>query len=194
MLLMKRRTRIQYTEADKALMWERWRQGESLSTIARLFDRYHTSIGGMLSRTGGIRPRPRCRAALALALVEREEISRGVMAGLSVRAIARTLGRPPCTVSRELCRNGGRAAYRASAADQMAWQRAQRPKRCKLAKNPALARVVAKKLQLEWSPYQVAGWLKRMYPHDETRRVSHETIYRTLFIQARGALKKALLQ
>jgi DNA-binding NarL/FixJ family response regulator len=101
---MRRRTRIQYTEADKALMWERWRQGESLHTIARLFDRHHPSIGGMLSRTGGIRPRPRCRSSLALALTEREEISRGVMAGLSVRAIARTLGRPPCTVSRELRR------------------------------------------------------------------------------------------
>jgi len=191
---MKRRTRIQYTEADKALMWERWRQGESLHTIARLFDRYHSSIGGMLSRTGGIRPRPRCRSALGLAPAEREEISRGVIAGLSVRAIARTLGRPPCTVSRELRRNGGRQVYRASAADQAAWHRAQRPKPCKLATNPVLARVVAEKLQLQWSPYQVAGWLKRTYPKDETRQVSHETIYRTLFIQARGALKKELLQ
>ena len=99
---MKRRTRIQYTEADKALMWERWRQGESLRTIARLFDRYHASIGGMLSRSGGIRPRSRCRATLALALAEREEISRGVMAGLSARVIARTLARAPCTVSREI--------------------------------------------------------------------------------------------
>jgi hypothetical protein len=146
---MKRRTRIQYTEADKALMWERWRQGESLHTIARLFDRYHSSIGGMLSRTGGIRPRPRCRSALGLAPAEREEISRGVIAGLSVRAIARTLGRPPCTVSRELRRNGGRQVYRASAADQAAWHRAQRPKPCKLATNPVLARVVAEKLQLQ---------------------------------------------
>ena len=191
---MKRRTRIQYTEADKALMWERWRQGESLHAIARLFNRSHSSIGGILSRTGGIPPRPRCRSPLALALAEREEISRGAMAGLSVRAIARTLGRPPCTVSREFRRNGGRRAYRASAADQAAWDRAQRPKRCKLAKDPALARVVADKLQLEWSPHQVAGWLKRTYAQDETRQVSHETIYRTLFIQARGALKKELLE
>jgi IS30 family transposase len=191
---MNRRIRIQYTEADKALMWERWRRGESLHTIARLFDRYHSTVCGILSRTGGIQPRPRCRSSLALALTEREEISRGLIAGRSVRAIALTLGRPPCTISRELRRNGGRTAYRASAADQMAWQRAQRPKRCKLAKNPALARVVARKLQLEWSPYQVAGWLKRTYPQDETRQVSHETIYRTLFIQARGALKKELLQ
>src|SRR4051812_35895117 len=118
MLPMKYRTRTQYTEADKALMWERWRRGESLHTIARLFDRNHSAVGGILSRTGGIRPRPRCRSSLSLALAEREEISRGVTAGLSVRAIARTLGRPPCTVSRELHRNGGRGAYRASAADQ----------------------------------------------------------------------------
>jgi IS30 family transposase len=191
---MKRRTRIQYTDADKALMWERWRQGESLHAIARLFNRYHSSIAGIFSRSGGIRPRPRCRSALALTLAEREEISRGAMAGLSVRTIARTLGRAPCTVSRELRRNGGPQAYRASAADQAAWDRAQRPKRCKLAKNPVLARVVADKLQLEWSPHQVAGWLKRTYPQDETRQVSHETIYRTLFIQARGALKKELLE
>jgi IS30 family transposase len=175
-------------------MWERWRQGESLHAIARLFNRYHPSIAGIFSRTGGIPPRLRCRSPLALALAEREEISRGVMAGLSIRAIALTLGRPPCTVSRELRRNGGRQAYRASAADQAAWERAQRPKLCKLAKNTALARAVADKLQLEWSPHQVAGWLKRTYPRDETRQVSHETIYRTLFIQARGALKKELLE
>jgi IS30 family transposase len=126
-------------------------------------------------------------------VAEREEISRGAIAGLSVRAIARTLGRPPCTVIREFRRNGGRRAYRANAADQAAWDRAQRPKRCKLARNPALARVVADKLQLEWSPHQVAAWLKRTYPQDEPRQVSHERIYRTLFIQARGALKKELL-
>jgi len=191
---MKYRTRIHYTETDKALMWERWRQGESLNKIARLFDRNHSAIGGILARTGGIRPPPRCRSALALQLSEREEISRGVMAGLSVRAMARSLRRAPSTVSREIRRNGGRPAYRASAAEQAAWDRAQRPKRCKLAQDAALARTVADKLQLEWSPYQVAGWLKHTYPQDETRQVSHETIYRTLFIQARGALKKELLQ
>jgi len=191
---MKYRTRIHYTETDKALMWERWRQGESLNKIARLFDRNHSAIGGILARTGGIRPPPRCRSALALQLSEREEISRGVMAGLSVRAMARSLRRAPSTVSREIRRNGGRPAYRASAAEQAAWDRAQRPKRCKLAQDAALARIVADKLRLEWSPYQVAGWLKCTYPQDETRQVSHETIYRTLFIQARGALKKELLQ
>jgi IS30 family transposase len=188
------RTRIQYTETDKALMWERWRQGESLNKIALLFDRHHSAIGGILSRTGGIQPPRRRRSRRALTLAEREEISRGVIAGLSVRTIAHSLERAPCTVSREIGRNGGRRAYRASAADQAAWDRARRPKRCKLAGDPALARVVADKLRLEWSPYQVAGWLKRTYPQDETRQVSHETIYRTLFIQARGALKKELLQ
>jgi IS30 family transposase len=129
-----------------------------------------------------------------LALTEREEISRGTMAGLSARAIARFLRRAPSTVSREICRNGGRDGYRASEAETAAWDRAERPKRCKLAQNRALARLVADKLRLQWSPVQVAGWLKRTYPQDETHQVSHETIYRTLFIQARGALKKELLQ
>jgi len=191
---MKYRTRIYYSETDKALMWERWRQGESLQAIAELFDRNHSAIGCILARTGGIRPLPRTRAASALKLSEREEISRGVMAGRSMRTVARALGRAPSTVSREIRRNGGWRAYRASEADASAWQRAARPKRCKLAQNRALARLVAEKLRLQWSPYQVAGWLKRTYPQDETRQVSHETIYRTLFIQARGALKKELLE
>jgi IS30 family transposase len=191
---MKYRTRIYYTETDKALMWERWRQGESLQAIAELFDRNHSAIGGILARTGGIRPLPRTRATSALKLSEREEISRGVMAGRSMRTMARALGRAPSTVSREISRNGGRRTYRASEADASAWQRAMRPKRCKLTQNRALARLVAEKLRLQWSPYQVAGWLKRTYPQDETHQVSHETIYRTLFIQARGALKKELLQ
>jgi len=194
MLQMGYRTRIQYTEADKALMWERWRQGESLNAIGRLFDRRHTTVQHMLARTGGIQPPPRRRSRLALTLAEREEISRGLMAGYSVRRIASSLGRAPSTVSREIDRNGGQRAYRASTADEAAWDRARRPKRCKLALHPALARLVAQKLQLEWSPRQIAGWLRRSYPDDETRQVSHETIYRTLFIQARGALKKELLQ
>ena len=175
-------------------MWERWREGESLHAIAQLFDRHHGSVRGILARAGGIRPQPRTRSARALALAEREEISRGVMAGQSVRSIARLLRRAPSTVSREIHRNGGPCSYRASVADQAAWDRALRPKPCKLAQNRALARAVAEKLRLQWSPYQVAGWLKRTYPQDETRQVSHETIYRRLFIQARGALKKELLQ
>ena len=180
--------------ASVTAIGERWRQGESLHAIARLFDRNNASIGGILSRTGGIRPLARRRSALALKLSEREEISRGVMAGRSMRTMARALGRAPSTVSREIRRNGGCQSYRASEADASAWQRAGRPKRCKLAQNRALARLVAEKLRLQWSPYQVAGWLKRMYPQDETRQVSHETIYLTLFIQALGALKKELLQ
>ena len=191
---MKYRPRIYYTEEQKAMMWDRWQRGESMHSIARLFDRYHSSIQGILAETGGIRPPKRSRSRLALTLSEREEISRAVVAGHSVRSIARSLGRAPSTVSRELSRNGGRRCYRASQADQAAWDRARRPKTCKLVKNRALARIVADKLQLEWSPEQIAGWLKHMYPGDENNQVSHETIYRSLFIQARGALKKELLQ
>jgi IS30 family transposase len=187
------RTRIYYTEADKALMWDRWRKGESLGSIARHFDRHRSAIQGILARTGGIRPPQRRRSRLALTMAEREEISRGTVAGHSIRSIASALGRAPSTVSREIRRNGDRRQYRASQADQAAWDRAHRPKICKLAENRALARIVANKLQLEWSPRQIAGWLKRTYPDDESCQVSHETIYRSLFIQARGALKKELL-
>jgi len=193
MLEMKYRPRIQYTESDKALMWDRWQKGDSLHTIARLFDRNHGAIAGILARTGGIRPPARRRSRLALTEAEREEISRGIVAGHSLRSIAASLGRAPSTVSREVERNGGLHGYRASRANQAAWDRAHRPKICKLAQNRALARIVARKLQLEWAPQQVAGWLKHAYPDDETYQVSHETIYRTLFIQARGALKKELL-
>ena len=191
---MKYRARIYYTETDKGLMWDRWQKGDSLHSIARLFDRSHGSIAGILARTGGIRPPQRRRSRRALTLSEREEISRGVVAGLSLRSIAASLGRAPSTVSREIKRNGGRCHYRANSADQAAWDRAHRAKICKLAQNRALARIVASKLQLQWAPRQVAGWLKRMYPNDETYQVSHETIYKSLFIQARGALKKELLQ
>jgi len=191
---MKQRRRIYYTETDKALMWDRWEEGESLNSIAGLFDRHHSAIQGILSRTGGIRPPQRTRSQRALTLAEREEISRGVVGGQSLRSIAASLGRAPSTVCREINRNDGRRHYRANKAEQAAWDRAHRPKTCKLVQNRALARIVAKKLQLQWSPRQIAGWLKRTHPDDETYRVSHETIYRTLFIQARGALKKELLQ
>ena len=191
---MKQRPRIYYTETDKTLMWDRWQKGESLHSIARLFGRHHSAIQGILSRTGGIRPPQRRRSQRALTLAEREEISRGVIAGQSLRSIAASLGRAPSTVSRELNRNGGRRQYRANKAEQAAWDRAHRPKTCKLAENRALARIVASKLQLQWAPRQIAGWLKRMYPNDESHQVSHETIYKSLFIQARGALKKELLQ
>jgi IS30 family transposase len=194
MLDMKYRPRIYYTDTDKALMWDRWQKGDSLHAIARLFDRSHGSVAGILSRTGGIRPPERRRSRRALTLAEREDISRGVVAGQSARSIAASLGRAPSTVSREINRNGGRQRYRANKADQAAWVRAHRPKTCKLVQNRALARVVASKLRLEWSPEQIAGWLKRTYLGDENYQVSHETIYRSLFIQARGALKKELLQ
>ena len=139
-------------------------------------------------------PAERKRSRLALSLGEREEISRGIVSQLSIRTIARQLGRSPSTISREIHRNGGYHAYRASQADQQAWERSKRPKPCKLACYPALSRIIANKLKLFWSPEQIAGWLKRTYPEDESYQVSHETIYRSLFIQARGVLKKELQQ
>ena len=191
---MARKRRIHYTETDKAVMWDRWQRGDSLEKIAQLFGRTHSSVARILRQSGGIRPPKRVRSGRTLSLAEREEISRGVVTGRSLRSIAASLNRAPSTISREINRNGGRQQYRATVADQAAWDRAHRPKTCKLAQNPALARIVASKLQLAWSPRQIAGWLKRTYPGDEAYQVSHETIYRTLFIQARGALKKELLQ
>ena len=188
------RKRIRYTAVQRAEMWDRWQRGESMHAIARQFDRGHSSVHRILAASGGIRPPPRRRARVALRLSEREEISRGIVGGLSVRAMAAQMGRSPSTVSREIRRNGGRHRYRASAADQAAWDRAHRPKPCKLATHRGLARLVASKLRQWWSPQQISGWLRRTYPHDENRQVSHETIYRSLFIQARGALKKELLQ
>jgi IS30 family transposase len=194
MLNMKQRPRICYTEEQKALMWDRWQQGESLNSIARLFDRHHSAVQRILAETGGIRPALRRRSRLALTLAEREEISRGMVAGRSIRMIAATLGRAPSTVSREVRRNGGWHRYRANQADEAAWDRAIRPKICKLAENRGLTRIVTGKLQLAWSPEQIAVWLKHTYPNNEHYQVSHETIYKSLFIQARGALKKELLQ
>ncbi len=191
---MKQRTRRYFTQPEMAEVWDRWEQGESLNSIARSLERGHSAVQGMLSRTGGIRPAPKQRSRLALTLAEREEISRGVAAGHSIRTIAMMLGRAPSTVSREIKRNGGRRCYRANKADDAAWQRAHRPKTCKLARNPALAYIVAEKLMGRWSPRQIAGWLKRKYPDDESFQVSHEIIYLTLYIQTRGALKKELIK
>ena len=191
---MKQRPRIYYTEAQKALMWEHWKQGDSLQMIAQLFDRNHSSIQRILAETGGIRPIQRCRSSRSLTLSEREEISRSVVAGESIRALAMRLLRAPSTVSREIKRNGGREAYRAVQADQHAWDQARRTKRCKLSERPELAGMVASKLQLQWSPEQIAGWLRYLFPSSEEYQVSHETIYRSLYIQARGALKKELLE
>ena len=191
---MKYRTRTYYTGSQKALMWERWKEGWTLHQIAQLFNRAHTSVRGILAQTGGFRPSQRIRSARALTLAEREEISRSLAEGWSLRWIASKIGRAPSTISRELARNGGREGYRATQADDAAWDRALRSKPCKLVENRALTRIVSDKLRRLWSPEQIAGWLKHTYPCDESLHVSHETIYRSLFIQARGALKKELLQ
>ena len=186
------RTRLKYTEEFKAKIWDKYQQGDSLWSIARSIDRNSTSIYGLLARTGGIRPPQRRRSRRALTLADREEISRGMATNLSSRTIAARLNCSPSTVSREISRNGGCSNYRAAQAELNAWNRALRPKDCKLAQNRRLSRVVATKLEKKWSPEQIAGWLKRKYPGDEHNQVSHETIYRSLFVQARGVLKKEL--
>ena len=190
---MKQRARIYYTAKQKAVMWDRWKKGDSLHDIARLFDRGHSAIQNILRETGGIRPKERKRSRLSLTLSEREVISRGLAMSLSLRTIASQMCRSPSTISREIKRNDGYARYRASAAEEAAWQRALRPKKCKLVGRPDLVHKLARKLQRQWSPQQIAGWLKRRYPNDESDYVSHETIYKSLFIQARGVLKKELL-
>ena len=182
-----------FTAAEKSELWDRWQRGESLKAIGRAFGKPSSSIYYQVAPHGGIRPLPRRRSRLALTLAEREEISRGIAAHQSARSMARLLGRSASTVSRELSRNGGYDGYRAALADETAWARARRPKRCKLANSARLRQAVASKLRLNWSPEQVAGWLKRAHPGDESYHVSHETIYRSLFVQARGVLKKELL-
>jgi IS30 family transposase len=182
------------TAAESAEIWDRWQKGEGLKSIGRVFDKSSGSIFSHISPTGGIRPPARRRSRLALTLVEREEISRGLVNGRSLRVIACGMGRAPSTVSREIARNGGRGWYRAAASDRQAWRRALRPKTCKLATHPQLRRVVARLLQRNWSPQQIAGRLRLNHPEDEAFWVSHETIYRSLFVQARGVLKKALIE
>ena len=191
---MKTKTRIVYTAEQKALIWERWQKGDSIRSIARLFDKPASPISRMLFKAGGIRPQSRTRSSKVLKLSEREEISRGIAANQSVRFIAGLLDRSPSTISREINRNGGYSKYRATKADQAAWVRALRPKLCKLAGNKELCLIIARKLQRKWSPEQISGWLKRSHPQDEYNYVSHETIYRSLFIQTRGVLKKELIQ
>ncbi len=191
---MPSRRYLRYTDDMKSYIWNRYKAGDSVKSIARSFDRPSSSIHGYLSRTGGIQPPARKRAQNCLSLSEREEISRGLVAGLSIRTIATDLGRSPSTISREINRNGGPDAYRATLADRNAWDRALRPKPCKLVLNRRLCRRVEAKLKRKWSPQQIAGWLKHEHPEDDWNQVSHETIYRSLFIQARGALKKELQQ
>ena len=187
------RRRIYYSASQRADIWDRWQRGESMSSIGRLFERNSSSVFSVISPTGGIRPADRVRGKQALSLAEREEISRGLSVQQSLRSIARQLGRAPSTISREIRRNGGATHYRATASDQAAWDRALRPKLCKLACYPALICAVSAKLHRKWSPEQISGWLKRAYPGEPHAQVSHETIYRSLYIQARGVLKKELV-
>ena len=189
---MAKRRRRMFTAAESAEVWDRWQRDEGLKLIGRVFDRSSGAIFEHLKPHGGIRPVPRRRSRRTLSLDDREEISRGVAAGASLRSIARSLGRAPSTVSRELARNGGQRRYRAAAADKRAWDRALRPKLCKLARHEELRQLVAARLSDNWSSEQIAGWLKHTYPDDEAHQVSHETIYRSLFVQARGVLKKDL--
>jgi len=189
---MAQRGRPGLSPEQKRELWRRWKAGESLSEIGRALGRQAGSIHGVVAANGGYVPAPRRRSARVLSLAEREEISRGLAGGLSVRAIARRSGRAASTISREVARHGGRGRYRAIRSDERAWHRARRPKRCKLAVSPALRELVAAKLALEWSPEQISGWLARTYPGEHALQVSTETIYRSLFIQARGVLRKEL--
>jgi IS30 family transposase len=183
-----------FSEAELALIWDRRSQGVGMRTVARELGRAHGSVRWMVESYGGVRPRPRVRSPRHLTLEEREEISRGVASGESLRSVASRLGRPVSTVSREVTRNGGRLRYRAHRADQAAFRRARRPKVCKLAANPTLVLIIEEKLGLWWSPQQISGWLKESYPESPEMWVSHETIYLTLFVQGRGALKHELTQ
>ena len=179
---------------QKADVWRRWKAGESLHEMGRAHGKPHNCIRRVLLPRGGIAPAVRQRSGIALTLAEREDISRGIASGSSLRTIASGLGRAASTVSREVRRHGGRSAYRAHDADKQAWGAGLRPKRCLLAGNRKLRKMVARKLVLDWSPEQISGWLKTQYPDDESTRVSHETIYRSLFIQARGVLKQELME
>jgi IS30 family transposase len=187
-----KRTRL--SAMQRVEVWRRWKAGESLHAIGRALGKAHPVIHLLLKRHGGIAPLVRRRSRTALTLQEREDISRGIACGSSIRAIAKGLDRAASTVSREVAHHGGRSPYRASEADRQAWESALRPKTCLLATHTKLREIVASKLLLDWSPEQISVWLKLQYPNDESMRVSHETIYRSLFIQARGVLKKELIQ
>lgn len=191
---MPRVRRSRMTDSDKAAIWERWRRGESLSAIGRAIDRIPGAIFHVVRARGGVPPAPRRRSERALTAGDREEISRGLARGVSFSQIGVRIGRPPSTVSREVGRHGGRRAYRAAVADADTWARALRPQICRLAQHPALRARVAEKLEADWSPQQIAGWLERTYPEDPDMQVSHETIYLSLFVQSRGVLKQSLLR
>jgi IS30 family transposase len=185
--------RARLSATQRTDLWSRWKAGQSLHEIGRAFGKGYSSIRFLVLQHGGIAPAARRRSLLALTLTEREEISRGIASGSSIREIAKHLERAASTVSREVARHGGRPQYRANEADSEAWDSALRPKPCLLAIHGRLQKIVASKLILDWSPEQISGWLKIQYPDDESMRVSHETIYRSLFIQARGVLKKELI-
>jgi IS30 family transposase len=187
-----KRTRL--SAMQRVEVWHRWKAGESLHAIGRAIGKEHPVVHLLLKRHGGIAPLVRRRSQTALTLHEREDIFRGIASGSSIRAIAKGLDRPASTVSRDVARHGGRPLYRANEADHQAWESALRPKACLLALHSKLREIVASKLMLNWSPEQISGWLKLQYPNDESMHVSHETIYRSLFIQARGVLKKELIQ
>jgi IS30 family transposase len=180
--------------AERAEAWGRWKQGDTQQAIAQALDVTRPTVYKLLRRTGGFAPVVPRRAVRVLQTAEREEISRGLASGLSLRAIAQPLGRAPSTISREVARHGGRRGYRAGCADANAWARARRPKRCRLATHRRLRDAVARKLSRNWAPEQIAGWLKRTYPDCAAMQVSHETIYRTLFVQSRGVFKQELLR
>ena len=188
-----RRTRVEFTMAQRTEVWRRRQRGETLVSIATTMGRTAGTIQSLVKVRGGVAPHPRERAHHALSLAEREAISRGVAQDQSVRAIARTLGRAASTIAREITRNGGRVRYRAVAADVRAWRCGARPKRCRLAQHAPLCAAVASALAQAWSPQQIVGWLRMTYPDEPTMHVSHETIYRTLFVQTRGALKRELV-
>jgi len=188
------RKRTPLSATQRVEVWRRWKAGESLHAIGRAVGKDHVVVHLLLKRHGGIAPPVRRRSRRVLALAEREDISRGMASGQSCRVMAEHLQRAVSTVSREVARHGGRAQYRANQADQQAWDSALRPKPCLLATRSQLQEMVARKLMQDWSPQQISGWLKTEYPNDQSLHVSHETIYRSLFIQARGALKKDLIQ
>ncbi len=188
------RRRRSLTRQEAGELWSRWKQGQTLAQIGEaLGGRAKSSLFGVLQKNGGVAAQQRVRSERHLSEQEREEISRGLVAGNSVRQLARQLGRSASTVSREIARNGGRQAYRAAAADQRAWRYAERPKPCALASNERLRNVIAERLQHDWSPQQIAGWLKVIHHNEPAMQISHETIYRSLFIQARGLFKKELI-
>jgi IS30 family transposase len=193
-MLMSREQRSYVLEQVQTQIWDSWERGLSISEIARVLPTRRISVGSIIRGHGGIRPPPRRRSSRALSSGERELICKGLAAGCSMREIAGHLKRASSTVSREVKRHGGVMGYSGVRADERAWRRARRPRTCLLVRNHSLRELVVQKLSIDWSPHQISGWLKLAYPEDDSMRVSHETIYRTLFIRARGVLNTRLTQ